>query len=888
MIWKLSPPNTNDRNLKLVSIFGYLEPDDNIITRNSSCMDLSCSKGLPLKWTCTDIDNQTCTLAEEIPSTNITWLWAVMVLISAPYLYAFITTFSRYCTKFSHKINIKILVVGAIRDLFHSAALCLLVFFVLPTMAPDMAAMTVFLVTCIPAVLNLNLRRFLPHMKIIVDNRKALKEEQKVSVPKSRSEFFYALIPVVLFFLSLIFFAVVVGRSSYANIYLVLEIILSCVFVSVEWFENFIIFNKTNVVSITNKSGKKAYLYSEKRDKILKGGVQPFRWVYLFAACSKEREVCVLALLKLVSLNVIFFPFIIGVITDWKVVWDSFLFEPNVNASLPSYIHSKMNLVSSDQISFGCNSSTPFVVMIICACSTFVFFKLAQHACRIMYQKSEFVIPIFLNLIITPFVIAVVQLNNQLFIVDGCSVLQPLWKTTFDWEYLDPWLLRISGIIGSISVFLLIRKLLWRKTDIPLQQVTKLFSKTTYCGLYPDVSLLLSRKADEKLTYVMYMHYLLTRRFGPRKVDEVLANLESTFILALDGDVDFQPEAVSFLLQGIKKNERVGACCGRIHPIGSGPMVWYQKFEYAASHWLQKATEHVCGCVLCSPGCFTLMRGSALLDNNVLRKYSTEPKTPWQMVQFDQGEDRWLCTLLLTQGHRIEYCAASDAKTFAPEGFMEFFKQRRRWSPSTIANIIDILSKFSYCAKKNDSISKLYLAYQAFLLCTAIITPASILLLMIGATVIAFSLEPWLAMILVILPTLFFTISIFASEEETQLFLASIISGLYAIAMVVVLIGIFKAGIEAGFCSETTILICFVGGIFVVAAILHPREWTCILPGLLYFFAVPAVSVILMIYAIGNIHVTSWGTRELTVDKKQKGREVACGFGDVCRYVIRE
>ena len=37
-------------------------------------------------------------------------------------------------------------------------------------------------------------------------------------------------------------------------------------------------------------------------------------------------------------------------------------------------------------------------------------------------------------------------------------------------------------------------------------------------------------------------------------------------------------------------------------------MYWYQAFEYAIGHWLQKATEHVMGCVLCSPGCFSLFR----------------------------------------------------------------------------------------------------------------------------------------------------------------------------------------------------------------------------------------------------------------------------------------
>jgi len=30
-----------------------------------------------------------------------------------------------------------------------------------------------------------------------------------------------------------------------------------------------------------------------------------------------------------------------------------------------------------------------------------------------------------------------------------------------------------------------------------------------------------------------------------------------------------------------------------------GPIVWYQKFEYAIGHWLQKAAEHILGCVVC-------------------------------------------------------------------------------------------------------------------------------------------------------------------------------------------------------------------------------------------------------------------------------------------------
>ena len=63
------------------------------------------------------------------------------------------------------------------------------------------------------------------------------------------------------------------------------------------------------------------------------------------------------------------------------------------------------------------------------------------------------------------------------------------------------------------------------------------------------------------------------------------------------------------------------------------------------------------------------------------------------------GEDRWLCTLMLQQGWRVEYSAASDALTYAPEGFMEFFNQRRRWGPSTMANIMDLLMDWKHTVK---------------------------------------------------------------------------------------------------------------------------------------------------------------------------------------------
>lgn len=61
-----------------------------------------------------------------------------------------------------------------------------------------------------------------------------------------------------------------------------------------------------------------------------------------------------------------------------------------------------------------------------------------------------------------------------------------------------------------------------------------------------------------------------------------LFKAENTFLLALDGDVDFKPHAVQLLVDRMRKSKKVGAACGRIHPIGSGKHV-YQNTE--PIHW---------------------------------------------------------------------------------------------------------------------------------------------------------------------------------------------------------------------------------------------------------------------------------------------------------------
>ena len=72
----------------------------------------------------------------------------------------------------------------------------------------------------------------------------------------------------------------------------------------------------------------------------------------------------------------------------------------------------------------------------------------------------------------------------------------------------------------------------------------------------------------------MYMYYLLGHRLMNKielwETDKAQQRADNTYLLALDGDVDFQPKAVRMLVDLMRKDEKVGAACGRIHPIGTG------------------------------------------------------------------------------------------------------------------------------------------------------------------------------------------------------------------------------------------------------------------------------------------------------------------------------
>ena len=384
-------------------------------------------------------------------------------------------------------------------------------------------------------------------------------------------------------------------------------------------------------------------------------------------------------------------------------------------------------------------------------------------------------------------------------------------------------------------------------------------------------------KNKKRWSQVMYMKYILKYRIEKcKKVSE-----DKAFILTTDADIDFTSGSVIALLDILARDKGVGAVCARTHPLGSGPVVWYQKFDYAIGHWLQKAAEHILGCVLCCPGCFSVFRVKAL--GEVLETYSSNVEDGFDFLTKDMGEDRWLCTLLIQKGWRLEYSAVSKDYTYCPETFEEFYKQRRRWIPSTIANLTVVIGQCGEITR-NNSITMLFILYQFIIVFSSLISPATVILFIVsGLKSLDHNVnEPALIIVLSIISVLYGAICMYATEK-TQLDTAKFLTLVFSIIMALVISGILSGTINdliegqemerANHHFQFPVDISAVySGIFavtfIIAGLVHFNEIFCLFHFIWYLLCLPSGYLFLIIYSVCNLNNRSWGTREEAEQKR--------------------
>jgi len=108
-----------------------------------------------------------------------------------------------------------------------------------------------------------------------------------------------------------------------------------------------------------------------------------------------------------------------------------------------------------------------------------------------------------------------------------------------------------------------------------------------------------------------------------------------------------------------------------------------------------------------------------------------------------------------------------------------------------------------------------------------------------------------------------------------QISFAYFLAIVYSVVQLLVLIGIIVPMFMVSpiYCNVNALFFFFTAGTFLLCGLLHPRELVTLAQGFVYYIAIPTMYMILMLYAICNLHVISWGTREAKPKADQKKPE---------------
>lgn len=90
--------------------------------------------------------------------------------------------------------------------------------------------------------------------------------------------------------------------------------------------------------------------------------------------------------------------------------------------------------------------------------------------------------------------------------------------------------------------------------------------------------------------------------------------------------------------------------------------------------------------------------------------------------------------------------------------------------------------------------------------------------------------------------------------------------------MMAVIVGQTLQLYEDGPGSPTFIFLMATILFMVVAALLHPQEFKCIIPGFIYLLSIPSMYLLLILYSLINLNNVTWGTREVLAKKTKKVR----------------
>ncbi len=128
----------------------------------------------------------------------------------------------------------------------------------------------------------------------------------------------------------------------------------------------------------------------------------------------------------------------------------------------------------------------------------------------------------------------------------------------------------------------------------------------------------------------------------------------------------------------------------------------------------------------------------------------------------------------------------------------------------------------------------------------------------------------WQSFLLSVGPAFVYLLLCYVTKTDFQIRVAGFMSAIYALIMMAVIVGTTIQVAEDSWTSPNAIFLMLLFSIFIIAAVTHPQEFWCLVPGALYFLCIPSGYLLLLIYSLCNLNIVSWGTREVEKKKNTK------------------
>lgn len=341
----------------------------------------------------------------------------------------------------------------------HIMGLCLLVFLVLPAFDPITASVLSFLIVFFPGLLS-----FFSKFKFSSKNLENIKRnsakvkngstETKFKMTKTENNstshnIVYNVLPIcglllLIGSIALIWHYIYINQNSDdEKATLITTFVFSLIFVSVIYWENFLIFPPM-------KSADDNETANTNTDASNISKLKGFLMLYIR---SRREKVSLITTIWKVGLTIAF-PFLAfslrssDGIFDFKVV-KALAFHGSAKIKT---LTGEVMLESQTYSSFGCHSNDIELLVVTCVILGFVSFKSARFACRVYLQIWCFSLPLTLSLLGTPLVFIAILRYPLSWTVQQCSVVQPLWELTGS-SVADMWQVIVVGIMGFLSCF---------------------------------------------------------------------------------------------------------------------------------------------------------------------------------------------------------------------------------------------------------------------------------------------------------------------------------------------------------------------------------------------------------------------------------------------------